>query len=291
MTDNVGGGERKISKGLLAAIGLGIIVAFALLALFLPKGGAGEKSVLAYGGSGCERPYCYAAGKGEKDVVVTGDSHGRMLYAGLKQELGKLDIPLSVFDFDNFCQFYNEPEQNKNNSYICVDRLEGYLDHIQERNVETIVLAFDWMNIGSALPFETRGDFIAGKTATLLENPKMASVKTVVFAFPVPGFENGLTPQECAEKAARDQNVSCDSANVDSFKAERKLSRLMLDALRRDLPKDISLQVENPFRVLCSADRRCKQNIDAQAVYSDANLLSVNGSRHLVSNWRVKWKQ
>jgi peptidoglycan/LPS O-acetylase OafA/YrhL len=234
-----------------------------------------------YGGAGCLYPFCSSTSVSGKEIALTGDSHARMYFAGFDANFdGKR--PFSVWHFDARCRFVNDPEDNGLPDYNCDERLGKYLDYIQTRQIETVVLAYRWSKVANKIPLRDRARAIAQRTRDWLNHPKMRSVTNLVLVLQTPQMDEGQTPAACLRVPSFIKVRDCTAVNIDNFRAERELNRKILDAMRRELPERVKIQIANPFKVLCD-QTQCLRMKGSAVLYSDEHHLSKHGSRLVVS--------
>ena len=237
-----------------------------------------------YGGEQCEYPYCSSPGGPEDEYVVTGDSFGRMYYAGLSQVLSP-KRRFSVFHFDSNCNFFQESNFDK--GYSCSDRLKTYLAYISSRKIKTVILAHRWTRVGDDAVNSKRGqlaevvraDFIADQLQKLIKLPEMRSVSSLAIVLNPP--EMFLT---CDPTPTFIVERHCDKEPIESFSVQRMSN----DEIRRAVTErhlGVRVTFIDPFDQLCD-EHECTFNISWQSLYSDQLHLSEFGSRIVVRQWK-----
>jgi peptidoglycan/LPS O-acetylase OafA/YrhL len=280
---------KRLSLGAFAVVSAGLAVLVALPAHSIFSSGGWEwrlppgRTVPQYGGIACPSPYCFAPGEPGKEFVVSGDSYGRMYYAGLL-ELADGKFPFSVFYFEEQCRFFNV--QNRDNGYDCGDRLKAHLDYIRDRKIETLVVAYRWMAIeppGSSQPGESpearRARFITDRFQELLSGDELKSVSKVIFVLnsPEQDFLNcEPTPAYLGER-------DCGWAPISDFAAIQDLNAEIRKAVSgKNLA--IDLKFIDPFDQLCDG-QVCYFQIGGQSLFNDRFHLSELGARYAVRRW------
>jgi peptidoglycan/LPS O-acetylase OafA/YrhL len=228
---------------------------------------------------------CIFGNKEKLDLLLMGDSHGKVLFNGLKTFSAK--YKKSLITYEDFCQSYpniNSDIKNCKINYTVPD---------------TIIIGkkfYDYQYPEDQL--EKVANQYVKKIIEIRENVFFKNVNKIIVIGQVPEFYSSYGDLiSCYTRPAYIDKSKCDLffnnkiysanknivTNTQNQAAKKKLNNYLGLAIDRFNDAKLKIYFFDPFEYFCDSGR-CIQVKDGNLIYNDSTHLSVYGSNYLIKN-------
>lgn len=228
---------------------------------------------------------CFFGDANKLDILLVGDSHGKVLFQGFRNFSEKYNKNLRTYE--DFCQAF---PRLKSNIIDC---------NINFQIPETLIIGKKFYNY--QMPHEELDQIAKNYVNKILEfkkNKNFTNVKKIIVIGQVPEFYSSYGDLiSCYTRPFYINKKICDNYyNSEIFDIEKDIVKMTQnlnskETLNKSLKKyinriksdDAKYYFFDPFDYLCKKEK-CLQVQDGNMVYNDATHLSIFGSNFLIKN-------